>query len=164
MGKVRVPVARIWEKFYPVFFALLAAATAWHLDLVFEDTKVTNQLSSTINVSAILMGFLGTAKAMLLSFNSRQYQAIRANKYLWSMLLSYFSQAMLAALSLCIFSLVLFSVDPSKYKGWNVGPYWSIGPVHVSEALLPIWIGLSTFAFLAFFRILRVIFGLLKAS
>ncbi|MFP3708168.1 hypothetical protein SB783_29545 [Paraburkholderia sp. SIMBA_009] len=135
---------------------MVAAIAAHHLDLRFESTKYSNQLSSTINVSAILMGFLGTAQAMLLSFSSKTFRNIRANKHLWGLLLSYFRWALFASLALCVFSLALFSVDVERFTKWQ---YASLS---VSDFLMPCWIGLSAFAFLTFYRIVRVIFGLLN--
>jgi hypothetical protein len=135
--------------------AVASAVFSYHLQLEFEPAKYSNQLSSTINVSAILMGFLGTAQAMLLSFNSKTFRNIRANKHLWKLLLSYFRWALWAALGLCVFSLVLFSLDTNRFTTWR------FDNLPVSKLLMPSWIGLSAFAFLCFYRVVKVIFGLL---
>ncbi|HEF4742721.1 hypothetical protein L0Z42_11105 [Burkholderia multivorans] len=154
MGKI--PVRRICERFYPAAFAIIGGVFAFRFDLRFESDKYSNQLSSTINVSAILMGFLGTAQAMLLSFNTKTFRGIRANKYLWALMLGYFRSALLASLALCVFSLILFSVDTSHFNAWKVGP------VALEGYLAPVWIALAIYAFFSFYRVVRVVFLLLN--
>ncbi|MFM0736554.1 hypothetical protein PQQ51_04795 [Paraburkholderia xenovorans] len=152
----RFPLKRLIERFYPLVIAVVAALGAHHLNLRFESDKYSNQLSSTINVSAILMGFLGTAQAMLLTFNSKTFRGIRGNKRLWALLLSYFRWALLASLALCVFSLILFSIDVKRFAEWQFENF------KVDTVLMPCWIALSTFAFLTFYRVVKVIFGLLN--
>ncbi len=152
----QIPVKRIVERFYPIALALVGGVVSYHYGLKFEDSKYSNQLSSTINVSAILMGFLGTAQAMLLSFNSKTFRAIRSNKHLWSMMLSYFRSALLGSMSLCVISLVLFSLDTTRFRSWQ------LANVHLEQFLMPIWVGLAIFAFFAFYRVVKVIFLLLN--
>lgn len=156
MGKI--PVSRIIERSYPALIAIAAGAFAYYFEMRFEQDRYSNQLSSTINVSAILMGFLGTAQAMLLSFNSKTFRNIRANKRIWKLMLAYFRSALLASLGLCVFSLVLFSVDAKRFSAW------SVGRVHIEKVLMPVWIILATFAFFSFYRVVRVIFMLLRDS
>ncbi|MBR8124230.1 hypothetical protein [Burkholderia multivorans] len=154
MGKI--PVRRICERFYPAVFAIAGGVSALRFGMRFEADKYSNQLSSTINVSAILMGFLGTAQAMLLSFNTKAFRGIRANRYLWALMLSYFRSALLASLALCVFSLVLFSVDTAHFKSW------AVGPLALEGYLMPVWIALAVYAFFSFYRVVRVVFLLLN--
>ncbi|MES2832758.1 MAG: hypothetical protein V4695_12280 [Pseudomonadota bacterium] len=153
-----IALNRFWERRYPTLISVAVAAIAWYFGLRFDVSRISNQLSSTINISAILMGFTGTANAMLLSFNSKKFLAIRANKNLWYLLLTYFRSSLWAAMFVCFYSLLLFSIDITKIPlSINYG-------AQVEPFLMPVWIGSVVFALLSFFRLLRAVFGILKAE
>ena len=155
MGKI-IAFDRIWERGYPALIAFCAIFMACHFDVNFSSARISNQLSSAITISAILMGFTGTANAMLLTFNSKRFKEIRENKHLWNLLLTYFRSALWSSLTLCFYSLILLSIDTDQL------PVYSVFRISIHSWIMPLWIGSLTFALLSFFRILRAIFALLN--
>lgn len=141
---------RTFERSYPWLVAALAATVAYCLGGVFDSARIGNQLSSTISISAILMGFLGTAKAMLLTLSSKRFAWVKSRERVWDGILSYFREALLANFALCIYSLILFSIDVSKI------------PALAQSLLMPSWAFLVALAVFSFYRVLKVIFALLK--
>lgn len=156
-GKARIYVNMRFEKSYPMLIAFFFGAMSVWLGAEFNSSKQADQLALGINMSAILMGFLCTSKAMLLSFNSQKYTEIRAHKTYWALLISYFHSAMMANIALCLYSITIFWVDLELLQAWPSSE------TSIAAFLQPIWIFLTVLSFLSFYRVMRIIFSLLQA-
>lgn len=64
-------------------------------------------LSSTLGVSGVLVGFLATSKAILLSMNSQIIQDLRESGYM-NFLVSYIGQAIWLNLVFCVLNVIGF--------------------------------------------------------
>lgn len=142
----------ITEKYFPVVFAGLTGFALWFFDIRVNPQKLDSVINSAISISAILMGFLGTAKAMLLSFRSPKYTWLKARPVVWGLLLGYFRSALLSNFVLCVASIILLAVSLDKVSDMFV------------EYVIPIWAGLFAYAISCFYRVLLVFFALLNSE
>ena len=77
-----------WEKRYPVVVAAVAAAIYYYADLRFQLPPPPRDLMAVVvSVSAIAVGFLATAKAILFTIQDRQSlstsRTALATPFLW---------------------------------------------------------------------------------
>jgi len=114
--------------------------------------KTDGLLTAAISVSAILMGFLGTAKAMLLSFSSSRFAWMKTNPAVWKILLGYLRSAFRCSVFSCAFSLVILSMDLTKM------------PDVLKSLLLPCWSAVFVMSVLTFYRVVTVFFSLLESE
>ncbi|TDS82602.1 hypothetical protein [Comamonas sp. JUb58] len=142
----------ITEKYFPVIFSLTTGFFAWYFEFKIQATKLEAILNSAISVSAILMGFLGTAKAMLLSFRSPKYTWLKSKPEIWKILLGYFKAALLSNFTLCIGSICLMATS------------FDALPELLYTYIIPAWATLFAYALSCFYRVLLVFFALLSAE
>ncbi|TSH94805.1 hypothetical protein FOZ76_11720 [Verticiella sediminum] len=145
-------VAQATEVFYPWVLALAAGAAGYYFDLVPLGARLDAQLSATLTVSSILMGFLGTAKAIVLTTTSSRRKWLSSRPEVWHRVIGFFKSALFANLALSVFSLLLFFVDPTKI------------PTQVIPALMPLWLALVTGAIFTFFRAVNILFLMVNDS
>lgn len=142
----------ISEKYFPAVFSFAAGFFAWYFELKIQASKLDGIINSAISVSAILMGFLGTAKAMLLSFRSPKYTWLKSKPEAWKILLGYFKRALLSNFILCVSSILMMATSFDKL------------PPDVYTYTLPLWGALFAYALSCFYRVLLVFFALLSAE
>lgn len=157
MGSKRFPIGRWVEIMWPWAVALLAGWGAYELQLNLTAQKFDNLLTSTISVTAILMGFLGTSKAMLLSLRTRRYDWMKKNPTVWRLTLSYFRMALFSNFALCLLALIALAVGSETLESHGV-----LLSIQTSKLVLPTWIFLVTLSVTAFYRVLRILFVLLE--
>ncbi|MBO2568627.1 hypothetical protein AYI84_04675 [Shewanella algae] len=100
----------LWvEKYFPYIIGGIGAIF-WHfMDCQFPSGD--SLISSTLTVSGILVGFLATSKAILLSMSSTVITDLRTSGYML-VLVSYIGQAIWANLLFCTLSVIGFFVKP----------------------------------------------------
>lgn len=140
------------ERYYPYALGVAAAFLLWHFKITPTTAKFDGMLTSAISVSAILLGFLGTAKAMLLGFRSTKFSWMKKRPAVWQLLLSYLKQALYTNLIVCLGSLLLLAVTLSDLPP-NLLPY-----------LVPAWVLAFTVAVITFYRVVAVFFALLQSE
>lgn len=139
-----------WEKIYPYIFVLMTVFLLCKYQPFIADKKMDALLSASINVSAIFMGFLGTSKAMLLSFRSAKTHWLSKNPQGWNLLLSYFRHAILFSLFLCLLSFLMTGLYlPEEFSKFN---YY----------IFVLWAAVLVGALASFYRVLGIFFTLLK--
>lgn len=140
----------LWEKTYPYAIAIFTAFVLYKIQPIISEKKMDALLSASINVSAILMGFLGTSKAMLLSFRSAKTHWLSKNPAGWSLLLSYFRHAITLCLLVCVLSFILTGVEIKAEF------------IDFQFYIFIFWSSLLVSALAAFYRVLGIFFTLLK--
>lgn len=140
----------IWEKTYPYVFSVATAYIIYKLHLEVSEKKMDALLSASINVSAIFMGFLGTSKAMLLSFRSAKTHWLSKNPDEWNLLLSYFRHAIILSLLVCIASFLITGLEfKEEYINFRFYAF-------------TLWASILVGSLSAFYRVLSIFFTLLK--
>lgn len=144
--------SRILERGYPYVFGVLAFLAAYKLDAHSDSGRFDSMLTSAISVTAILLGFLGTAKAMLLSFKSAKFNWMRSNRVVWGILLGYLRVALLTNFWVCLASLLILGLSTKQIPVWAT-PY-----------VVPVWMGVFTISVTSFYRVVSVFFAILKTE
>ena len=142
-------MGRTLEQYWPLLLAVIAGVALWLLCVDVAEHRFDIQLTSVVSVSAILMGFLGTVKAMLLGFRSKQFDWLRSKKQTWHLFLGYLRTALLASLVLCLLSMGILAFGVSAF------------PSEVRAFVFPTWVGIVVYAVGTFYRVLHLIFCLL---
>lgn len=138
-----------WERGYPWAAGIFCAALAhWVLTAPTAD-KSGSLLAASVSVASILMGFLGTAKTILLTLQSKKFGWLKANKVGWGRLMSYIKSAVLANFVLCVASLAALPLE--------------ICPAAMSW-IFPAWAFQSAFALFTFYRVLSLILTLVSSE
>ena len=140
------------ERFYPYAAGMVAAFVLWHFKITPAPAKFDGMLTSAISVSAILLGFLGTAKAMLLGFRSSKFSWMKKRPAVWLLLLSYLKQALYTNLAVCLGSLLLLAVTLSDL------------PASMLPYMVPAWALAFTVSVTTFYRVVSVFFALLQSE
>jgi hypothetical protein len=162
---VKPAIGRYAEALYPWVVGLVFTVGSYLVGMHFDPGKMSNQLSSIINIAAIFMGFLATAKAMLLSLSSKRLAWVRSHSQVWHQVLSFFKQALMANFVLCIYSLLLFSLDLDKLRHLFPSAEWATTAFnYLTNFQMPIWLGLVALSVCSFYRVLNVVFAILKTD
>lgn len=72
---------RIWERYYPLIAALIAAVGAWFFDVAIKEGSEL-LLSATITFGAIVSGFVGTSLSILTSLGTPVMHKVRKTSYI----------------------------------------------------------------------------------
>jgi len=134
-----------YERFYPLFLATATAFGAWLLGFSLPESATKELLSATISFGAILAGFLGTAKSILMALPQMVSAKLRTSTYMDD-LAAYLASALAGSLLISAYSVIGFFDLPSAIK-----TYYS-----------PLWVGLFVYASLAFWRVSRIMLLLLR--
>lgn len=113
----------IAERIYPYVVAL-AASMVWFASGAFFPAE-TDILASTLSVSGVLVGFLATSKAILLSMNSPVLRQLRTSGYIHD-LVSYIAQAIWVNLAFCALNVVGYFLAS---RGEIFGAIWVFAAV-----------------------------------
>jgi hypothetical protein len=148
--KYSTKISGYWEKTYPYVLGIIAACALYKFEPSISEKRMDALLSASINVSAILMGFLGTSKAMLLSFRSAKTHWLSKNPGGWSLLLSYFRHAITLSLLVCVLSFLLTALELENKH------------IEISFYIFLFWASTLIATLAAFYRVLGIFFKLLK--
>jgi hypothetical protein len=132
---------RLIEQFYPVLGAFIAVYLWWRGGVAFPPEK--DILSASLTIGAILTGFLGTSKTLLMTLDSSLMKRIRSTPY-GAQLASYMGQAIWFCFAFCLISMFGFFLDTTnKYFGFG-------------------WIFIAILASLAFMRVTHIMLKIVK--
>lgn len=130
------------ERWYPEVIAIVATGFAYLYGFELPEDGRRELLSSTISVGAILAGFLGTAKAILMALPSGLMADLRESRYMDD-LVRYLTAALLSCLGLCFLSVLAF---------FSLGGNW----------FDLLWVGIGIYAIASFWRFGHLMLLLLK--
>lgn len=136
-----------WEKYWPYFVAALISASWFHFLQHHFPSPPDNLLLATGTAAAVLIGFLATAKAIVLGLtNSPVFQAIKHTGYN-AVLFRYFFEAVVFGTAALVISITgLFLPNPN--------PVW----------FATTWIVVATIAILDYLRVVSVLFRLIEKA
>ena len=140
----------IVERSYPYIIGVALGAAVWFMKVTPESGRFDSMVTAAISVSAILLGFLGTAKAMLLTFRSTKFTWMKKRPRVWQLLIGYFKAALTSSFVTCLASLVLLGVSSKQI------------PEPAQPFVLPIWLTLFAVSVSTFYRVVAVFFTLLN--
>lgn len=152
MAQSRIPIKRLWEQSWPFLVSGLGAYASFKYGLITSD-RLDGILAPTISVSAILMGFLGTSKAILLSFNSRRLSWLKKKPAMWKLLVRYFRISFTSNFFLCLYTLTLLG-GLSKIE--TLSGY--------IEGFKACWVFLILLSISTFYRVIDIFFVLLESE
>jgi hypothetical protein len=130
------------EQIYPYVIALGCAVTWSQWATGFPQSEAL--LGATLTVSGILIGFLATSKALMLSLDSKVLDDLRTSGYIQE-LVGYLGQAIWANLLFCALCVVGFFVERSAWYGGT-------------------WIAFSVAALVTFARITHIMLKVFRHS
>jgi hypothetical protein len=134
------------EHWYPAALSVGAIVVALYFDFMLPAARADALLSATISVGAILAGFLGTAKSILMTLPPDGLVAkLRTSGYLED-LARYLAEALAASLLFCLVSVFGFFSLAAAWPGWYGAA----------------WIGFAVYGMLTFWRAGRIMLALLR--
>lgn len=131
----------LFEKIYPFLFGIIAAVIWLEMGGVFP--KADPILSSTLTVSGILVGFLATSKAILMSMNSSIILELKKSGYIHE-LVNYIGQAIWLNLIFCTINVIGYFITQT------------------TETYSTIWIGMAVSAMMSFVRVTHIMLNIFK--
>ena len=133
----------IVEKYRPYLISVIALII-WELcHIEFPDENaLLSLLSSTLTLSGILIGFLATNKAILISMNSPIIESLKESGYITE-LVQYISHAINSNIIFCIINILGYFLDVGSYY-----PY--------------LWLFFLTLSIFSFLRVTNISLKLLK--
>ena len=108
----------LFERLCPVIYAVIALAMWVRLEGKFPESD--SLISATLSVAGVFVGFLATAKAILISMNSPIIAEIKESGYI-NDLVSYIGQAIWFNLSFCVVNVAGYF---DLYKLEFYGYFW----------------------------------------
>ena len=140
--------ALFWEKFWPYIMAVVVTCAWLFLAGGVFPTNIDNLMTATGTASAVLVGFLATAKAIVLGLtNSPVFLAIKAANY-HRVLFQYFFEAIAIGTGLLLASVLGF------FFSSHTAPLWfSI-----------VWVFVATSAMFTYGRVVCVLFRLIEKA
>lgn len=136
-----------FERIYPILFAASSAITAWLLDFALPTDATKELLAATISFGAILAGFIGTAKSILMALPAALLSKLRTSTYMAD-LAEYLSSALTGSLLVSAISIAGFFKLPEIIQPWYPD----------------IWLGTLVYAGFSFWRASGIIVLLLKTD
>jgi hypothetical protein len=135
-----------FERIYPYVLAAAGTIGWYRLGLSIPIGASDSLLGSSLTIGSIITGFMGTAKAILISLDSPIMKRLRETRYLFD-LASYLSQAIWLSFSFSVFALVGYFIDVTRVKCEWYGLVW-------------IFLGIASGA--AFLRVISVMLKIFK--
>ncbi|MGE5523160.1 MAG: hypothetical protein ACM3SS_05540 [Rhodospirillaceae bacterium] len=141
----------LWvERWLPVVLAALATAAWRYVDPqpTLSEQAVNDFLSASINIGAILTGFLATSKAILMALPADSVMGrIRSSRYIDD-LANYLAQAIWGCLTFAVANLVGFFAIGHFQASW--------------EWFGTVWLALAVFSVGAFVRVTTIMLQILR--
>lgn len=137
-----------FERWYPLMFAIASAIAAMLLDAALPNSESyrAGLLSAAISASAIFVGFVATAKSILMALPAEGIRKQLHDSHYIDDLASYLNQAMASNLGFCALNIAGFFPIIQANMAW----------------FAPIWIGLGVFCMFAFWRVGRFMMAILR--
>ena len=147
--------AIIWENIYPTVGGVAALAMAlfvqWKLPALRLPSELGQLFSSTLDIGAIAIGFLATAKTVLLSIQGSIAVERMRGSGLYEGLLKFILKAIRSSFALAAFSLACIFLDKA------------ISDIEVAwELVVSVWLALVITTGLASYRVIDVFFTILS--
>lgn len=108
LGEIHDVNSRIFERLYPYVVPLLLAVATVRFGVGFP--RSNEVLSASITMGSIFIGFLATAKSILLGLQTAGFQQIRKTKF-FPLLISYLKEAIYCSLIYCCLCLAAYFFD-----------------------------------------------------
>jgi hypothetical protein len=142
----------IWEKRYPAVVAAAVAAAYFYADRRYQLAAPQRDLMGVVvSVSAIAVGFLATAKAILFTIQDRTVIKYFKDSDRYTTLVDYLMGAIYWSFFSAGLSTLALFFDLTKLNWWEC------------RFGMTIWVFLVVVATLSYFRVLRI-FGLILRS
>ncbi len=147
-------MGRYWERWYPYALSAVAGIAACYYISAYQvllPSTTKDLFQAVINISAIAVGFLATAKSILLSIDQRR--AIRFLKQAggYSDLVKYLMEAVQWCFLTTIFSAAWLLLNENYSSDWYLYGF-------------AIWFALAVLAALSCFRVIRLFSLILLSS
>jgi len=144
----------LWERYYPYILAL-AVTVGWVVIGIPFPKDRGALLGAAVTVAAVLGGFLGASKAIILSITKTEsFIALKSAGYTED-LFSYLSAGIIHSLLFAIVSLAGFFIISSR-------PVWSF--VTQGDVFSVFWVFSAVLAVLSYFRISNIMLRLLRRA
>lgn len=134
-----------YERIYPFLFAASSAFLAWLCDFALPKDATKELLAATISFGAILAGFIGTAKSILMALPEALLSKLRTSSYMDD-LAGYLSTALTGSLVTSALSVAGFFELPEIIQPWYPAA----------------WLGSFVYAGISFWRASRITVLILK--
>lgn len=146
-----------WERFHPLLLAAIIAGGVAYLGAPIPPKDAyASMMAAAAGASAILVGFLSAAKAVLLSVSgSPAYKALKASGYS-SDLFRYIRSAIEWSIGFAILCIVLMFIDPT------VAHKITVATIDIINPFMLAWAFVGSVTVLAFLRVSRIIFKILN--
>lgn len=141
-----------FERSYPYLLGGAIGVAVWYYGAVPSESRFDAMVTAAISVAAILLGFLGTAKAMLLTFRSAKYSWVKSKPAVWAVLIGYFRSALSSSFVACLLSLALLGVSIANL------------PLALQPFVAPVWVAVFVVSVSTFYRVVAVFFALLQTE
>ena len=139
-----------FERWYPAIYAVAACVGAWLVGATLPASEGyrSGLLSAAISASSIFVGFVATAKAILMALPVGGIRQQLHDSGFKKDLAGYLNAAMVSSLAFCTFNIMGFFPVAQDYVAW----------------FAPIWFGLGVFCLASFWRVGRVMTAILRLS
>lgn len=139
-----------FERWYPAIFAVAACVAAWMggATLPGSDSYRAGLLSAAISASAIFVGFVATAKSILMALPAGGIRQQLQDSGFKVDLAIYLNQAMASNLMFCTLNIIGFFPFSQQHD----------------SVFSDVWIGLGVFCITSFWRVGRVMTAILRLS
>lgn len=134
---------RPFERLYPYTIPLVLAGAALRFEIKFPQSNEV--LSASITMGSIFIGFLATAKSILLGLQTTGFEQIRRTKF-FPLLITYLKEAIYCALIYCCACLAAFFF------------------VHNYPWAVATWAYLTAATLLTFIRVVRIFMVLVSGT
>ncbi|MDP0494926.1 MAG: hypothetical protein Q7Q73_01840 [Verrucomicrobiota bacterium JB024] len=149
----------IWERFWPF---ILGAAVGLGFAIAGAplppDSAYASMMAASAGVSAILVGFLSAAKAILLTISgSKALRALRQSGYADD-LFKYIKSSIEWAIAFSVLCIIMMYVDAQH--AYNI----TVWKVQISHPFMIVWAACGAVTIFTFYRVSRIIFKILRQS
>lgn len=152
---MRPPASALYyvQRLYPWVLGVAGGATMWAVvkaDPTSSLKNIKELLSAALSIDAIVVGFVATAKSIIVSMDGRRPVENAKRKRSWNMIIGYTSAAVHVSVIGMALSAALLVADLSNP-----------GPAH--RVLVALWMGLLVTTVAAYHRVALALGHLLKA-
>jgi hypothetical protein len=147
-------VERLFERWYPFCGGAIVGLLYFFVptlnSYVFPETT-PQLLSAVVSVGGISLGFLMTAKAILISVDDRPFIQRIKEARLYKRIIRYMRSAIFWSFALTLLSAVALIFDYKGHTTWDAPHVWATA----------IWFAIATAAILSYIRVSRIWYAIL---
>ncbi|MGE5572953.1 MAG: hypothetical protein ACM3ZU_08055 [Bacteroidota bacterium] len=143
----------LWEQTYPYLIASVSAFAALVVQSQALYSSMIDSLSEVIGVGSIIVGFLGTAMAIVWSLGPNPFVTRVREAGVYERILGYMWVAIFVSLVLVAFSIALKLFNKAPW----FGPGWKRGA-------LAVWAGLVALMLCSSYRSIRIMYLFLRLA